>query len=332
MTHAVAVRALVERYGDQPSSSLVLCTDKQYFSSAQTEGIVAYNTYGNYIFQYGNVIAPNNQKAALLLNFREFARQQGKRICAVQIGAQDVPFYTDEGFKVNQFGCTYSLDLNEFQVSGAVYRNIRNKIRRAERQGVDVAEIGVDLPRSETLLAELNDLTSSWLHLKGRRKKLMKFMVGELEVDDNTPQRIFVSLIKGRIVGFITYLPTYGKLTGYLHDLSRRGPDGPPGIMELTNFTALSRFQSEGIRYLHFGVAPCVGIDSHWDNSQTRSSALAWALSTIANHGQIIYRAKSQAKYKMKWRPQIVEPEFVAFEGRFRPSMIWSFLRLARAL
>lgn len=133
-------------------------------------------------------------------------------------------------------------------------------------------------------------------------------------------------------IGFITYVPVYGQQPGYLHDLTRRLPDAPPGAMELCNAEAMARLHAEGCTHLHFGFTPFVVDAKDAIPASIHSSRLLEkAVHLLYRHGRLIYPAQSQADYKRKWGPDLIEPEYVAA----RPlslRAIWDLLRLTRSL
>lgn len=133
-------------------------------------------------------------------------------------------------------------------------------------------------------------------------------------------------------LGFITYVPVFGACPGYLHDLTRRLPAAPPGAMELCNAEAMARLHAEGAAFLHFGFTPFV-VDSEdpLPPSVPSSPWLSRAVRLLYRHGRLIYPAQSQAEYKRKWGPDLIEPEYVAA----RPlslRAIWDLLRVTRSL
>ena len=135
-------------------------------------------------------------------------------------------------------------------------------------------------------------------------------MVGELGRPADTGRRIFAALdAAGAVLGFITYVPVWGERPGWLHNLTRRVPGSPVGVMELCNATAIERFMAEGARHLHFGFTPFLVRGREGPGA---SPFLAWVLRMLERHGSFVYPAVSQAEYKLKWAPDLVEPEFVA--------------------
>ena len=109
--------------------------------------------------------------------------------------------------------------------------------------------------------------------------------------------------------------------------------------MELCNAEAMSRLQAEGTRYLHFGFTPFITGESlgHLvptiaDLPSVNSSRwLDRAIRLLHRYGRAIYPAQSQADYKRKWGPDLIEPEYVAAR-LLSLRAIWDLLRLTRSL
>jgi lysylphosphatidylglycerol synthetase-like protein (DUF2156 family) len=174
--------------------------------------------------------------------------------------------------------------------------------------------------------------TRNWLTAKGKNVRLLEFMIGELGHPTETDRRVFLARQGGEAVGFVSYVPSYGASAGYLHDLSRRVASAPPGVMELLNVTAMQRVRDEGAPFLHFGLTPLAGLSPETDRIEGRSRFVSWFMRLLARHGEAVYPAQSQAKYKEKWGPGIKTPEYFAFEGRYRLSCMFRLLQLTRAV
>jgi lysylphosphatidylglycerol synthetase-like protein (DUF2156 family) len=320
---------LLKCYGDHPSIGLVLNAGMEYFTDRSAAGVIAYRQAGRYLFQFGGVFAPPDAKPALLRAFLEFSRARGQRVCAVQLRDSEVDLYHRHGFRMNQLGLSYTVSLAEFNTRGTRFMKLRNKIKRAKGLGIEVRELGRDLPPTARVRQDLDAITQAWVRAKGRHKKVLEFLVGDVGAVEREGTRCFVALREETVVAFITYVPSYGRLAGLMHDLSRRVPDCPPGVMELINLTAIERFQSEGLQYLNFGLTPFVGVS---DFLGSHSRVVAGVVHLLERHGEAIYPAMSQVAYKQKWAPQIIEPEYFAFQGRFRLGCLWQLLRLTRSV
>ncbi|HZV01265.1 MAG TPA: DUF2156 domain-containing protein [Planctomycetota bacterium] len=323
---------VLAEYSDHPSAFLALNKETRHFTTPTTRGLIAYRPCGGWFFQMGSVFAPEEDRGRLLEAFRAFARLEGKRICALQLRPEDAELYRASGFRVNQLGTSFTVDLAKFQTKGTRFMQLRNKVKRARREGLEVVELGADRPRTPGIEAQLARLTDEWLRSKGRFKKLLDFMVGELGGEHEDARRTFVALKGDDVHAFVTYVPVWGRLKGVMHDLSRRRPDAPPGAMELINVTAIERFQQEGLGHLNFGLTPFVGCGEETDRIPGRSAAVSWLLAKLARHGSVVYPAQSQAAYKMKWDPTILVPEYFAFEGRFRLGCLFRLLVLTRSI
>jgi phosphatidylglycerol lysyltransferase len=322
----------LERWSDHPCAFLALNEETRAFRAPGLRGFIAYRPCGGWLFQLGSPFAPDEDRAALLEAFRGFAGAERRKVCALQLRPGDVELYREAGFRVNQLGTSYTVELERFTTKGSRFMQLRNKVNRARKDGVKVAELGVDLPRAPAITGQQDALTARWLESKGRHRKLLDFMVGETGGAHDDLRRTFVAMKDERLLAFVTYVPAWGELGGVLHDLSRRVPDAPPGVMELVNTTAIDRFKAEGLRHLNFGLTPFVGVGDATDRIPGRSAAVSWLLRKLAVHGGAVYPARSQAAYKLKWDPTVIVPEYFAFEGRFELGCLFRLLVLTRSI
>jgi lysylphosphatidylglycerol synthetase-like protein (DUF2156 family) len=52
----------------------------------------------------------------------------------------------------------------------------------------------------------------------------------------------------------------------------------------------------------------------------------------LAAHGSAIYPAADQLAYKEKWGPDLVEPEYLGFQGGISLRRVWNLLRVTDAV
>lgn len=157
-------------------------------------------------------------------------------------------------------------------------------------------------------------------------------MVGERGGTAQPHRRLFVARDEGgAVVGYVSFSPVYGTRSGWLHDLSRRRPDAPPGVLELVVSTAVETFQAEGAGYLHFGFTPFTNLSP--DREVAGASGVTGAiLRFLAAHGAAIYPAADQLAYKEKWGLDLVEPEYLGFQGGITLRGVWNLLRVTHAV
>lgn len=295
------------RWIDHPSGFLALSPRNRRFSADGLPGFIAYREQGGHLFALGGVHGPVEARGALLDRFLGEAARRRRRVVAVQVRLDQADLFRALGFTVNQLGCSYGLCLRDFRLGGGARVKLRNKLRRARASGLRVVELGRDRLRDEAAFAGLRAISDHWLRDKG--KKELDFMIGELGGPAEALRRVFVVEGAAGPVGFITYVPVWGARPGYLHDLTRRLPDAPPGAMELCNAVALERLVAEGVAHLHFGFTPFVTLG---EEGPGHSPRLRWILGQLYRRGGFVYPAQSQVAYKQKWAPDIIEPELVA--------------------
>ncbi|MFH9574755.1 bifunctional lysylphosphatidylglycerol flippase/synthetase MprF [Streptomyces sp. NPDC017454] len=310
-------------HSDNPSSFLALNSGNTYFHDDRFEGACAYRTSGRYVLQFGGPFAAPEHRARLL---DAFAAHAGRRLVAVQLQRADAELYAARGFTVNQLGSSYAVDLSRFTLRGSRFVRLRNKISRARRAGLEVAEVVDGDDR-----AELDRIDQCWLREKGRHVKELRFLVGQRHGSLQKHRRLFAGRIDGEVVGYINYSPVYGSRPGWLHDLSRRRPDAPPGVMEALNATVMERLTADGAGWLHFGFTPFTGLGPEHEPPGA-SRLFSRFARLLAERGEAIYPAASQLEYKQKWAPHAVLPEYIAFRGRPRPGAVWQLLRATNAV
>jgi lysylphosphatidylglycerol synthetase-like protein (DUF2156 family) len=294
---------------DHPSGYFALAPRNSCYMLPGVPGFISYRRQGRHSVMFGGVHAPEEHRALLLHGFIAEAERRRERVIAVQVRAPQMSLFAERGFTVNQFGTSYGVRLADHSFAGTSRMKLRNKIKRARTAGLRVLEVGRELPNDEATFARLRAVSADWLRAK--KKKELDFMIGELGEPADVERRIFVVVDRaGGVVGFITYVPAFGLLPGYLHDLTRRLPAAPTGAMELCNATAMERLRADA-EHLHFGFTPFLTGGQEEPPGSSRMVTLIVRL--LGRYGRFIYPAQSQVDYKLKWGPQIVEPEYIAF-------------------
>lgn len=311
----------IQRYpdADNPSSFLAVNDGNSYLRLPDTPGVIVYRPTGRYLVQFGGPFAPKEARARLLRAFVDLAASQGREIVVIQLQRADAAEYLDAGFTVNQIGGSYALRLDTFSLRGTAFVRLRNKIARAVRSGLTIGEVSLD--DWHTAITELD---AGWLGAKGGARPL-EFLVGEYGGRYQHLRRLFVGTHGDRLTGYISYSPVYGSRPGWMHDLSRRRPDSPPGVMEAINKAAIETFQSEGVPWLHFGYTPFSALSPEHE-LPGYSRAFSWLMSDLWTNGGHIYPAQTQFAYKEKWQQDVVLPEYVAFQhGASIPALVHVF-------
>jgi lysylphosphatidylglycerol synthetase-like protein (DUF2156 family) len=316
----------IRRHADNPSAFLALNRGNRYFTAPPLDGLVVYRSAGSYLVQFGGPFAAPADRAALLRAFVAHAAAAGKRVVSIQLQRADADLYGANGFTVNQVGASYALELSGYTLGGSRFMRLRNKISRARRSGLTVVEAPYEQYRDR-----IAAIDARWLRAKGWHVKQIQYLVGECGGPAQEHRRLFVGSIDGEAVAYISYAPAYGTRPGWLHDLSRRLPVVPPGVMEAINATAIEAVRADGAPWLHFGFTPFSALDPAHE-TDAGSAAVARFMRLLAEHGNAVYPARTQVAYKEKWGPNLVLPEYLAFHGRARFGAIWQVLRVTNSI
>lgn len=307
---------------DNPSSFLAVSQGNSYFTLPGEPGVIVYRPAGGYLVQFAGPFAPAGSYRRLLSAFTHFAAEQGRRVVAIQLQAHDAPIYAASGFTVNQVGASYAVDLDGFSLAGTRFMQLRNKISKSLRSGLEIRE--VDFEVWSERIAEIDRL---WLPLKGEGKRQLEYLVGQCGGEMQKYRRLMLAFIDGEPIGYILYSPVYGTRPGWMHDLSRRRPDSPPGVMEAVNKHAIDMFMNEGVRWLHFGFTPFTTMRDDWEMPNS-SPGFTWFMKFLWENGKDVYPAQTQLAYKEKWGQTLVVPEYAAFHGE---ASINAFVHIFRA-
>lgn len=325
---------LLRRYGTNPSGFLALNAGNTYFTEPGIDGFVAYQESGKWWIQFGGPVAAEDKRKDLLSAFFARARQQRRRVIAVQLLREDAELQMGLGYRVNQFGMSFSMSLKSYTLRGQAFVKTRNMISRGYRDGLSVGELGVDVGSADIPDADrqLDEIDASWLRNKGRFTKEIQFFIGERTGEFQPMRRTFITHRDGQVLSYVSYSPVLGQRSGWMYDLTRRRPENTRGAIEMTFAFAAGRMREEQLDgWLHLGLTPFCGLDPGHELPSYHHGA-AKVIKLLADHGQHLYPAATQLAFKRKWRPELETPEYLAFAGRLRPSAIWRLMKVANML
>lgn len=317
-------------WSDDPSAVLALNEGTAAYRAADVPGFIAYRRSGRWLVQVGGPHAPASDRSALVQRFRAFAAEQGCRIVAVQLPGPAARLYAAAGFTVNQLGASYALRASDLDLRGKKYVSLRNKISRAQRAGVTV-ETTTTAELSPMDAAALAALDREWLRGKGRFARPLRFLVGEVGGPGADLRRLVLGRLDGTVVGYLSLSPVYGSRPGWLHDLSRRRTDAPPGVMEVLVSSSLRACATEPDVWWHFGFTPFTSLDGDLELPGA-SPIVGGLVRLLARYGGPLYPAASQLDYKRKWGELEQMPDYLAFDGHPSPAAILQLLRVTNLI
>ncbi|MGK8520152.1 phosphatidylglycerol lysyltransferase domain-containing protein [Nocardia asteroides] len=325
--------AALRSYGQHSAGFLALNIGNEYFTVDGSSGVIVYRPFGRgYWVQFTGPIAPPEECADLERAFAEAAASARRRVIKVQLLREDAERAAADGYVVNQFGSSYSIELAQFGLLGGKFRKTRSMVSRSRKAGVTVSEVSPQRQAEPEFAAQLDAIDAAWLRSKGKHTKELEFLIGQRGGPMQEHRRLFVAEFEGRPVAYLLYSPVFGRQHGWLADLERRMPDSPPGVADHIFSDAAKQLHRDGAEWLHLGLTPFVGLEPEYRIDSGHSKMVSWALNTIRERGAALYPADSALAFKLKWRPHVVTPEYIAFPGRFRLRDAWCLARTTNAL
>ena len=325
-------RSLLENYAQHPCSFLCLNKDVEYFKAPDIEGIIPYRmARRRCIAVIAGIITSKENKKKLWSAFEEFAKSKQRKVIVAHFLRDDIKLLDAKKYRINQIGASYAVGLDGYEISGKRFATLRNKISRAKRKGVIIQEIPNKRQLDKNWRNQIAEVDREWLNKKGKPE--LNFMIGQLDLTAaSSEKRLFLAIKDSQLLGYLQYSKTYGDLSGWMHDLSRRRQRIPVGTMEYLNLIALQKFKGHGEKFLHFGFTPFTGLDSQFEFTLSASKIVTKLMRFLFRHGEFLYPAKSQLQYKKSWRPTVIIPEYIAFEGGYDLRSLFSFLKMINAV
>ncbi|MFI1937055.1 phosphatidylglycerol lysyltransferase domain-containing protein [Streptomyces purpureus] len=324
-------RAL-SRHGNHSSAFLTMGSGLRHLSVPGDDGFVAHRTAGRHMFELCGPVCADADRERLLAALLDRAAEERRKVVGVQLSRRDAELHAAHDFTADQLGASFSIALDGYSLGGRRMVKVRNMVNRARKEGVTADEASPADRDGPELAAALDGVDAAWLRAKGRHVKELDFMIGERGGPGAPYRRLFTAVHQGRIVAYVSYSPVFGERPGWLYDLTRRTPEAPPGTIDLVFATALRRFQDEGSAWLHLGFTPFVQLEPLERAPGRPGRGLRPCLELVRRRGAALYPAAAQESFKLKWRPQLIEPEYLAFQGGPSPRAVWDLLRLTRTV
>lgn len=311
---------------DNAGAFLALNRSTARFGARGVDGFVPYIAAGrrHVLALFGPIAAPEDQ-SILWEKFERHCRDEQRAVIVIQASRPFGGELANRGYVVNQVGAAFSARLTDMTFSGKRFKGVRNNVAAASRAGVEVTELEHD--DHERYRAIFDSIDRAWLRAKGPGTRQLRFMVGDRWHQDQPMRRIFLLTQHGEPIGYSTFVPaprTAGP--GYLWDLTRRVDGAARGVNELLVHTAARAFRDEGHEWLHLGLTPFVDLRAEWE-FDGHSSLLRRFGDLLASHGGKLYPAQNNLRFKRKWQPERVYPEYIAFEQGPSMRAVWGILR-----
>lgn len=197
------------------------------------------------------------------------------------------------GFSALKLGEEAIIGLGEFSLAGKARANVRHSVTRAEKAGLSTLRYTAEV-RTAARDGELRAISDAWLASKHGPE--LGFTLGRFDPDRLEAQETYVAEAEGAVQAFVTWLP-YDAGRAAVLDLMRRGPECPPGAMELLIARSLEDLRSRGFLTASLSGVPLA-------STTEREGRLGEILGWVYDHGGAVYEAAGLFRFKDKFAPR----------------------------
>ncbi|KPA22625.1 lysyl-tRNA synthetase [Shimia sp. SK013] len=184
---------------------------------------------------------------AMMPVLRKAARDQNRIACKYKIGARQAVYARKSGWSVAHISDEAVLTPSSHTTDGPTRRQLRRKLRQAQKADVRVCDKTVDLP-----LQDMARVSALWEDQHGVPRGVT---MGRFEEGYIHRQKVFLAYRDGILQGFVSFHATAHE---WCLDLMRVLPDAPDGTMHLLVQTAIESAAKTAVPRLSLAAAPAM--------------------------------------------------------------------------
>jgi len=286
------------------SANLALLGDKALLFSEAGKAFIMYAVERRSWVALGDPVGAASEITELAWRYREMCDQHDGWPVFYQVGTHYLPLYLDLGLSLLKLGEEARVPLADFGLEGSARRNLRQGVRKLEREGCVFEWIeSQDLP---ALLPDLRGISDGWLKSKSTAEK--RFSLGSFDERYLANFPMCVVRQNGHLIAF-SNVWTAAEREELSPDLMRFTPDAPNGTMDYLFAQMMLAAKARGYRWFNLGMAPLSGLED-------RTLAPIWAKmgAWVFRHGEHFYNFQGLRQYKEKFDPQW-SPMYLASPG-----------------
>lgn len=197
---------------------------------------------------------------------------------------------------------------------------MRAGVNQARRADVRIERYDPAQDQCPQTRREIEQLCQNWINTRevdalGWLLELEPFALSE-------HKRYFLAReADGRLVGLLACSPIYARRGWYLEDLIRDAR-AERGVNELMVVEALNQLAAEGARLATLATSPLAGL-----KAEGQFKHLSRLLKLIYQHLDAFYHFRALHRFKAKFAPSFVDPEYLAFyPPRIRLRMVFALM------
>lgn len=296
---------LIRRHGGSVSHALLDPTCST-FQLPGVNGVVGYRPSWGCAVALGDPVCQLDDTATLFDAFRAYCRRRGWRTIYAVASERLAALAAERGYASLLFGEELIFDLRRERQQGPEGRELRKKVRKAERQEVFVSEYRPDGWRDEDLERAMERVSSSWL---AARRGPQIYLADIRLFTEPAGKRWFYAGWAERIVGVLNTVELEARQS-HLIDHVLATPDAPSGTSELLVARTLETLGAEGCRCATFGPAPSLSLGPAVNLGRVSEALARAAYNTAAR----IFHLDARTRYRRKFQVDRSEPSYLLFD------------------
>ncbi|NUO50194.1 MAG: DUF2156 domain-containing protein [Polyangiaceae bacterium] len=297
-----AVFELVTRFGGA-SSYVAADPSCDRFTARGVEGLIPYREGPRCRVAFGDPVCHPDAVDALAEHFRSECAKDGRTVIYAAAGEAFARRCVDRGYAAIEFGEEIVLDPSHDRLSGADGRELRKKVRRAEREGVTVREhIAQD---ARLIEVAMRGVAEAWLGAKRGPQACIAPIRG---FAPSTSRRWFYAASSSRMLGVVSLVRMDAR-NGWVIEHLFHHPDAPPGTSEILLTRVLDVIAEEGATHVTFGTAPLAALGRVYGVAPMQAVGARLVFDTAAK----LFGLHGIGRFREKFGVAKREPTFLLF-------------------
>ena len=295
----------MSRWGASGLTYMALREGNELCFSPDGLACLGYAVAGGAGVALGGPAGPQESVLALVDRFSQDMRSRGLRPVVCGIPGESAASLAERGYRVTSIGDEALVDPATVSLRGKEWREVRAALNRAGRLGLSFSWAPPQ-QRTERLLQEVRRVSQDWL--SGKRLPELRFAMGSVAALADPAVRLGTAAdCKGRVLGFISWVPVPAK-GGWMLELLRRRRGAMAGLSDYVVASSLLSFQQEGSRYASLSGTPLA------NGVARQRSPLSLALLALLSPARPLYDFEGLRRFKGKFNPKW-EPLYLAYTG-----------------
>ncbi len=339
---------IVRRYGYEHQSFLSLYGGMKVWYADDLDAAVIYRCVGRVAIVAAAPLAAREHWAEITRMFLAYCDEQKMDCLMLPIGSEFAEVARQCGMALLRIGESGYFQLPAWRPAGDRAKKVRSGVNQARKAGVYIERYDPLQDQCEQKRREIEELCQRWIDTRevdalGWLLELDPFSFGE-------DKRYFLAReAGGQLVGLLACSPIYARRGWYLEDLIR-DRKAERGVSELLVVEALNQLAAEGAELATLATSPLAGLKPVKDNATesgslagdnagnnvgnnaginaaTRFKHLSRLLNLIYEHLDAFYHFKALHRFKAKFAPSYIDPEYLAiYPPRIRLRMIFALI------